>query len=697
MRRRNAFVLCLVLAAATMAAAEDAPPAEPPVTDTVAYTIGVELDPANHTLLGTETILWRNTTAVPAPELRLHLYLNAFASDRTTFMKESGGTALRSPEPVDDWGWTRITRLELADGADLLPSLEFVQPDDGNPDDRTVARIALPEAVPPGGAVTVELAFEARLPRVIARTGWAGDFHMVGQWFPKLGVFGPAGWNCHQFHANSEFFSDFGSYRVTVTVPEGWKVAGTGTIAADETVAAGDVRERRVTFEAERVHDFAWAAAPGTVVRIVEGEFDPARDVPGPWLEAAARALGVSPAELDLPPTHLRLMIPNDQAAIAQRQLRAARLAIAWYGLHYGPYPYPQLTIVSPPVAAMEAGGMEYPTLITTGGSRWLKYPPLEWTPFVDTVVVHEFGHQYFYGMLASNEFEQAWLDEGLNSYAEAACMTAIQHDGLVPELRRWPGDPWTTDRVGLEELPLPLTVDTFAWKFRTRSDYFAASYGRTAVALHTLEGLVGADRFARAMRAYALGWRFRHPTGADFRRALEASLGEDLGWFFSQAIEGDAVPDWAVLSVEQRRAGVLRGWEWRDGAWHEAPETGGDGDDPDRDEAGGGTEEEPWTVRVDVGRRGDFRGPVEVEFRWDDGTVERRSWDGKDRWTRWRFEGGRRLDAVIVDPDGHWALETRRADNYWRRKPDRGAVHRRFWWTAEIVRALAGLLAPWS
>ncbi len=690
MIRSIVLALCAMLVLVPLATS-----AGEPVTDVADTTIAVELDPSTHTLLGTETIRWRNTAGVPAPDIWLHLYLNAFASNRTTFMKESGGTHLRSSRPVDSWGWTRITRIALPDGTDLLPAMEFVRPDDDNPDDRTVVRVALPEPVPPGGSVVLDLAFEARLPKVVARTGWAGDFHMVGQWFPKPGVFTDSGWNCHQFHANSEFFSDFGHYRVTVTVPEGWLAVGTGSVVSEETVEAGDARERRVTFEAERVHDFAWATAPASVVEVVEAEFEPARDVPKDWLEGTARSLGRSTAEIDLPPTHLRLMLPREQAFLAPRQLRAARLAIAWYGLHYGPYPYPQLTIVSPPVAALEAGGMEYPTLITTGGSRWLAWPPMAWTPFVDTVVVHEFGHQYFYGMLASNEFEQAWLDEGLNSYAEASCMTAIERDGLIPELAHWPGNPWTTDRVGLTRLPLPITVDTFSWKFRTREDYFTASYNRTAVALHTLEGLVGADRFAQAMRAYAEEWRFRHPAGSDLRASLEASLGEDLGWFFGQAIEGDAVPDWAVLSVRQRHPGGIRGWEWKDGAWTEAevsPETEGEAE-----KDGAKADEASWTVRVDIGRQGDFRGPVTVELRWDDGKTERRTWDGQERWVRWQFEGKRRLETVIVDPDGAWALETDRADNYWRREPDAGAVHRRLWWTAEIVRLLSGLLAPWS
>ncbi len=683
MGRRTAVLLVLAAAAGTWAQGSPAPPAAD--TDVVRYVIDVRLDPATHRLSGSETIRWRNATSRPAGELRFHLYLNAFASPKTTFMRELGGRELRGAGRVRSWGWTRITALRLADGTDLLPSLEFVRPDDGNPEDRTVARVPLPEPVAPGGTVELELSFEALLPRVVARTGWAGDFHLAGQWFPKLGVFTEDGWNCHQFHANSEFFADFGSYEVTVTVPEGWVVGATGVEAAREPVAEGTDRAERVRFRAERVHDFAWCAAPADLMDVVEEEFAPSRDVPRRWLEETARLLGVSTAELDLPPVHLRLLIPHDQRRLAARMLRAARLGIAWYGLHYGPYPYPQLTIVSPPVTAREAGGMEYPTFITTGASRFMEYPPFAWLPLIETVTIHEFGHQYFYGLLASNEFEAAWLDEGLNTYAEASCTAAAIRDHLVPELEHWPQEPLLSYRMSLLGSRFPITIDTFSWRFRTRRDYFTASYQKTAVALATLERLLGADRFARAMRAYALAWRFRHPAPADFRAALEASLGEDLGWYFGQVFSGDADPDWAVLAVRQRRVPAPAGFAWRDGEWVAAAE--------------GETAKErrPWRVRVDVGRRTDFVGPVEIELVWEDGSRERRTWDGRDRWTRIELESPRRLDQVVVDPDGVWALEVRRADNYWRREPARGAAHRALWWTGELLRAAAALVALWS
>jgi hypothetical protein len=305
------------------------------------------------------------------------------------------------------WGWTRITEMKLADGTDLLASLTFERPDDGNPEDFSVARVALPEEVPPGAAVEIETSFEAQLPTVVARTGFAGDFHLVGQWYPKLAVLeGEAGWNCHQFHANSEFFADFGSYRVTINVPAQWLVAATGMEMTRMEVPNDPSRGLQVVYTADRVHDFAWTAAPPTLMEEIRTEFEPGRDVPMQWLTDASETLGLSAAELELPPTRLKVLIPRSQIGLRDRLVNAARLGLAWYGLWYGPYPYPQLTVVSPPPDALEAGGMEYPTFITAGARRMYSVPPLNRLSSPETVTVHEFGHQYFQGMLASNEFE---------------------------------------------------------------------------------------------------------------------------------------------------------------------------------------------------------------------------------------------------------------------------------------------------
>jgi len=657
-----AFILAL-LAAVTVAAG---------VAD---YEIDVSLDPETHRLRASERIRWTNVTDAPTDEMYLHLYLNAFADADTTFMRELRGGSLRDRvEPDDGWGWMRIESMVLDDGTDLMPVFEFTRPDDDNPADFTVARVALPRVVEPGGVVELDLKFEAQLPRVIARTGFSGEFHLVGQWFPKIAVFeGEKGWNCHQFHAWSEFFADFGTYRVSITVPEDWVIGATG-VEAESPLTDGGLRT--TTYRADRVHDFVWCAAPPDLMEVVETDFAPGRDVPMPWLERARSLLGLSAAELELPPMRLRLMVPRAQHVLVPRMIRATRLAVAWFGLFYGPYPYPQLTVVSPPAGAEEAGGMEYPTFITTGADRLDAYPPFSWSPGIEGVTVHEFGHQYFQGILASNEFEEAWLDEGVNSWADAGCMAAIAADGLAPDVRI--SSPWGSARLALAIPRVPVTVATRAWEFRRRWDYFLASYGKTEVALRTVEGLIGAEAMARGMRSYFETYAFSHPTGRDLVEVLSRAAGRDLGPFFDQAIYGDATPDWAVTSVRQYRPKAPEGFVWRDGEWRRVEEVEDAGDENGEAESG------PWQAEVDLVRLGDLVAPVEVELTWGDGTSERRTWSGEERWVRWQLEGSRRLAQVVVDPDGVWALETRRADNYWRDRPAR--MDDPLWWVRDVV-----------
>src|SRR5579864_7624085 len=217
------LALTLVLLPRTAPAAE---PVRPPVVE---YTIRASLDERSNVVEGRERIVWRNPSDDPVSELRFHLYLNAFKNNRSTFMRESGGQLRgdRVHEEPEDWGYVDVESLRASDGRDLKPGARSVQPDGNDPSDETVLAVPLPSPVPPHGEITVDVAFRSKLPRVFARTGFVRDFHLVGQWFPKLGVYEPAGmrgrtaggWNCHAFHADSEVYADFGDYDVTLDVP----------------------------------------------------------------------------------------------------------------------------------------------------------------------------------------------------------------------------------------------------------------------------------------------------------------------------------------------------------------------------------------------------------------------------------------------------------------------------------------------
>ncbi|MGQ9897881.1 MAG: M1 family aminopeptidase [Acidobacteriota bacterium] len=587
------------------------PQAEPPLSDRrVRYQIDARLDTEKKEIYGHERLTWRNPAPHPVPDLQFHLYLNGFRDEKSSFRRESDGGQLRGdimdprfPGSID------LLSMRITDGVDLLPQGEFIHPDDDNTDDQTVWRVVLPQPVPAGGSITLDIEFLAKLPKVFARTGYYGNFFMVAQWFPKLGVYEPVGmrrrttpgWNCHQFHATTEFYADFGEYDVTLDVPANFKVGATGVEHERQLQPDGRVRYRFVQAD---VHDFAWTCSPDFIV--AEEWFD----VP------------------DLPPVKLILLLQPEHGDQQARHFRAARIALEDYGRRIGPYPYKTLTIVDPAYGADGAGGMEYPTIITVGTSRNV---PKDDLLGPEVILIHEFGHQYWYGMVASNEFEEAWLDEGINSYCEANIMARHypEQQGLWLRLGgqplwRWPVrvPDWSLRRAelfflgaaGIQSAP----IITPGWKFSDLGLYAFNAYARPALTLKMLEGYVGAEMMQRILKTYFERWRFKHPTSEDFFDVASEVAGEDLTWFFDQYFRGTLVLDYAVESLN--------------------------------------------THEVVLVRKGEAVMPQVIELRFANGRVQRETWDGRSG--RHRLTTEDELVSVVIDPDDTVRLDMNLANN---------------------------------
>jgi hypothetical protein len=286
----------------------------------VIYDIKAGLDPEAKIVRGEERLTWLNATSRAVSNAPFHLYLNAFLNNRSTFMKESGRG--RTGRRDDEWGYCRVTGISLDGGEDLLPSLRYVQPDDANADDRTVMEVTLPREIGPGETATFLIEFESKLPRVVSRSGFNGKFFMVAQWFPKLGVLREDGWNCHQYHAHSEFFADFGRYRVEITTPPEYIVGAAGLRTARRRNADGTIT---VVHEQDRIHDFAWTACPDFV------EFRKPFRLSEPRVE-----------------TEMILLIHREHKRLLPRHLEALTHALTFYSRSYGAYPYPTITLVDP-------------------------------------------------------------------------------------------------------------------------------------------------------------------------------------------------------------------------------------------------------------------------------------------------------------------------------------------------------------
>ncbi|MCJ7681268.1 MAG: hypothetical protein MUP70_11120, partial [Candidatus Aminicenantes bacterium] len=237
--------------------------AEPLCPQVANYTMDVRLDTETRRIIGTERLDWTNTTGNTTMELWFHLYWNAFSNTDSTYLRESslGGESFDHLSE-EDWGSCRIQSIILMNGngaesTDLSPLIEFRHPDDDNTLDRTVLFLPLPRPVAPGETVSLDITFESGIPRPISRTGVYKNSYFIAQWFPKIGVFEEEGWNCHQFHASSEFFADYGTYDVRITLPSQYIIGATGEHREATDNGDGTTTHR---FVQHSVHDFAWTA-----------------------------------------------------------------------------------------------------------------------------------------------------------------------------------------------------------------------------------------------------------------------------------------------------------------------------------------------------------------------------------------------------------------------------------------------------
>jgi hypothetical protein len=595
------------------------------------YSIDVRLDAERRALTGREVLTWRNISSVSTAELQFHLYYNAWKNTQSTWMQESRlgrGSALDG-RPAEDWGWIDVTAVRLlgagdAPPIDLTDQVHPITPDDGNPDDETVLAVPLPQRVQPGETVNLEIEWTSRVPRTFARTGAIGNYFFLAQWFPKVGVLEDSGWNTHQFHTATEFFSDYGVYDVRLTVPVGWVVGATGVEMDVRDNGDGTATHQ---YYQEDVHDFAWTTSP---------------DVLDLWDTFA---------HPNLPNVQIRLLLQPEHEEQATRYFEATRLTLESYGEWFGAYPYDHLTIVDPAWQS-GSGGMEYPTLFT-GGARWLAPHEISQP---ESVTIHEAGHQFWYGVVGNNEVEHAWLDEGLNTFATARVLDeSFSHyrsirlfGGFVPWVIR--DVPWSRvvdgDRVtGYRRDARQDQQSTPTFRYWPGTAV-SISYDKTALWLHTLERYLGWTSLRRGMSAFYDRWRFAHPTPNDFFDAISTASGEDLDWFFDQVHGGANVYDYGIAQLTSRPVGGRGFFGGNSPTFSESSETGS------------------FETTVVVRRHGDATFPVEVVTEFRDGTEERAVWDGTGRWTAFRYETESRALRAFVDPDHVLLLDTHVTNN---------------------------------
>ena len=563
----------------------------------VEYHINVSYDDQMRLLQGEQTITWNNPGKKSVSELYFHMYPNAFESMDTTFIKESGGK-LRTSSMVDgSFGAMHVSMIKTSEGEEISHRTTFIQPDDNNGADHTLMRLRLPKSIGPGEKITLRMKFDVHMPQAFARMGVVDDYIMAGQWFPKIAVYEPAGtrnrqdegWVLHQYHGNSEFYSDFGIYNVTIRVPEHYIVAATG-FPTKPAIVSKEKGVKTYYYYADDVHDFAWAASP----HFVYAE-EPYSDkyVPG---------------------VRIKLYLDPKHEHLRERYFRVAKLALSRYSQWYGAYPYSTLSIVVPPVGGGGTAGMEYPTLITSWEAS-TEQSELE----LERVVAHEIGHQYWYGIVASNEMEEPWLDEAFTSYSELKLMQ-LEYD-VQPNLP-----------LEASHIIKPTSLQRYAWNYSTHDQYAENVYTRGKLVLLAIEREIGTQRMNKVLRTYYQRYKFKHPSTTDFQHVLEATTGQSWAPFFKQFVYGGAMLDYEAEKIQ------IRPIQKNGKAQYENV--------------------------VRIVRHGGHDRPVPILFYFQDGTVAEREWDGKDARIDYKLTTDSKLDWVIVDHKHQLVLENKHYNN---------------------------------
>jgi len=493
----------------------------------VDYTLEAAVSTEVQTLRGTGRIVYHNQSPDPLPFLWLKLDANLCDPQSVTAVLDV--PPLLFGEEVFDFG----CRGESGMSIERLESRGRPVPFDVY---GTVARVNLAAPVPAGGIVELEVAWQWVLPEYgYGRMDREGTLYQVAQWYPRLAVYDDVrGWNIDPFLGAGEFYQEYGSFRVALTVPAAYVVTATGMLDNPHDVLTPEQRSR-----------LAQAETSDTAVRIItKEEALAAREAATPGTRTwRFSADGVRDFAFAMAPDFrwdastwdgtLIQTFYRPEAALWEEANRMSWVTIRHFSERLARYPWPHATTVEGP-----NGGMEYPmlTFVPSGTTR----EDLYW------VLTHEFGHMWYPMLVNSNERLHPWMDEGFNTFID---ITSVEE--------YFAGEAFA-DTIDVQPLhlyaqhALPGTEQAMALPPDEQLDLYWAAYFKPALMMHLLRTeVVGTERFDRAFHEYTVAWSFKHPTPADFFRFMEDATGLRLDWFWRGWIYTTARLDQAVERVE--------------------------------------------------------------------------------------------------------------------------------------------------
>jgi len=517
----------------------------------VNYEIHVKLNDFTNELDASENIIYKNNSPKTLSYIYFHLWPNAYKKYNTALGKQK----------LEDGD----TKFYFADESDLgyIDQINFTSNGeklkwDYTPDNEDICIVYLSKPLLPGEKVNISTPFHVKIPKgVFSRLGHMGQAYQITQWYPKPAVLDNEGWHPIPFLDQGEFYSEFGTYDVYITLPKNYVVGATGDLVngekeldwlnknaektakldtfdlSDLSFPPSNDTSKTLHYHQEKVHDFGWFAD---------------------------KRYHVLKGEVALPHSKRKVttwtMFTNNEADLWKKSLEYMHDAIYYYSLWNGDYPYNQVTAVDGALSA--GGGMEYPnvTVIGESGNAFT----------LETTIMHEVGHNWFYGILGSNERDHAWMDEGINSFYESRYIKA-----------KYPSRRLLGDSSSLAHSPLKM-FDITQYKHKASyelaylvnasrnldqpielpaADYTSLNYGgivyaKTSIVFDYLQAYLGNDVFDKCMQKYFETWKFKHPNPKDIREIFEEETGKDLSWFFDDLIKTTKKVDYKIIKAKK-------------------------------------------------------------------------------------------------------------------------------------------------
>ncbi|MEJ6806584.1 MAG: M1 family aminopeptidase [Saprospiraceae bacterium] len=554
------------------------------------YDIEVHLDHKGKNASCIQKLNWKNTSPDTLRELRFYMYMNAFKDLKSTYLKNTRkmfGQDLNN-RTEKEWGHIEVTQAVDRNGNDLVQNQEYIQPNDGNALDETVLSIPLEMPLLPGEVIELDMNFDVKLPRTIVRSGYGPrDFFLFVHWFPQVCVYEPKvdgnwGWNSHQFMPGTEFFSDFGDYNVEIYASDHLVIGGSGCKTFSGKVL-GTIGEQLVRFQAYDLIDFGWVAYP---------EY-----------ETYTSTYGDTDIEI--------LMVP-EHCAFADRYLKAIEQSLEYLEKHVGKYPYPKITVVDPPTHTLNSGFMEYPMMITGATAYGIPRSVRS----VESLVIHEFTHMYFMASLASNEKEEAWLDEGIVTYFEDRILDHYygNQSSLFDVLGARSGNAQQSrnEYVSMENPNLG-KIARPGWEFD--GGFKSLIYAKTATAFKTMERIIGSDIMDEIIKTYFERHKFTHPKEADLRKIIKEVLEKNASNFESDKYLDQVLH--ATSSINFKMVDINNS-----------------------------------TKTIEAIREGNFEIGTEVLIMFKDGSSKTVYWKGSEKYFKHTFSSSKEVISAHIDPE---------------------------------------------